>query len=89
MAYRIVSDVSADVSEELLRGLPEPVLIPMNVTLDGEPHVYGPGGDLQNREFYAAQRAGKFASTSQITPKPTRTPSAPFLRRGRMSFTWA
>ena len=82
MAYRIVSDVSADVSEELLRGLPEPVLIPMNVTLDGEPHVYGPGGDLQNREFYAAQRAGKFASTSQITPEAYKNAFRPILAAG-------
>ena len=72
MAYRIVSDVSADVSKELLAGLPEPFLIPMDVVLGSEPHVYGPGGDLDNREFYAALRAGKFASTSQITPEAYR-----------------
>ena len=64
MAYRIVSDVSADVSKELLAGLPEPFLIPMDVVLGSEPHVYGPGGDLDNREFYAALRAGKFANLS-------------------------
>lgn len=82
MAYQIVSDVSADVSEELLSGLPQPILIPMDVTLGGEPHVYGPGGDLDNREFYAAQRAGKFASTSQITPEAYRRAFRPLLEAG-------
>lgn len=82
MAYRIVSDVSADISEDLLRGMPEPILIPMDVTLGGEPHVYGPGGDLDNREFYAAQRAGKFASTSQITPEAYRTTFRTILEAG-------
>ena len=86
MAYRILSDVSADVSEELLRGLPAPILIPMDVTLGGEPHVYGPGGDLDNRAFYAALRAGKFAGTSQITPEKYRRAFRSVLEAGEDVF---
>lgn len=68
MGYKLFSDVTADVSEELMRGMPEVDLVPMQVELGGENYIYGPGGDLTVEHFYAEQRAGKFASTSQINP---------------------
>ena len=68
MGYKLFSDVTADVSEELMRGMPEVELVPMQVELGGENYTYGPGGDLTVEHFYTEQRAGKFASTSQINP---------------------
>ena len=68
MGYKLFSDVTADVSEELMRGMPEVELVPMQVELGGENYIYGPVGDLTVEHFYAEQRAGKFASTSQINP---------------------
>ena len=68
MGYKLFSDVTADVSEELMRGMPEVELVPMQVELGGENYTYGPGGDLTVEHFYAEQRACKFASTSQINP---------------------
>ena len=68
MGYKLFRDVTADVSEELMRGMPEVELVPMQVELGGENYIYGPGGDLTVEHFYAEQRAGKFASTSQINP---------------------
>ena len=68
MGYKLFSDVTADVSEELMHGMPEVELVPMQVELGGENYIYGPGGDLTVEHFYAEQRAGKFASTSQINP---------------------
>lgn len=68
MGYKVFSDVTADVSEELMRGMPEVELVPMQVELGGENYIYGPDGDLTVEHFYAEQRAGKFASTSQINP---------------------
>lgn len=68
MGYKLFSDVTADVSEELMRGMPEVELVPMQVELGGKNYIYGPGGDLTVEHFYAEQRAGKFASTSQINP---------------------
>ena len=68
MGYKLFSDVTADVSEELMRGMPEVEFVPMQVELGGENYTYGPGGDLTVEHFYAEQRAGKFASTSQINP---------------------
>ena len=46
MGYKLFSDVTADVSEELMRGMPEVELVPMQVELGGENYIYGPGGDL-------------------------------------------
>ena len=68
MGYRLFSDVTADVSQELMAGMPQVELVPMQVELGGDNFTYGPGGDLTVAHFYAQQRAGKFASTSQINP---------------------
>ena len=53
MGYKLFSDVTADVSEELMRGMPEVELVPMQVELGGENYIYGPGGDLTVEHFYA------------------------------------
>jgi len=68
MGYKIYTDASADISDELMRDVPSIEMIPMDVELDGQPYLYGPGGNLDNKTLYAAQRAGKYASTSQINP---------------------
>lgn len=68
MGYQLFSDMTADVSEALMRGMPEVAYVPMQVELGGESFTYGPGGSLTVGQFYAEQRAGKFASTSQINP---------------------
>ena len=68
MRYQIFSDATADAYPAMLDGLPNVEIIPMEVTVDGQAYTYGPGGDLSVEQFYAMQRAGKFASTSQINP---------------------
>ncbi len=68
MPYQIFSDATADACPSMMAGLPPVTIIPMEVTLGDEPYTYGPGGNLTVEQFYAAQRAGKFASTSQINP---------------------
>ena len=68
MGYQLFSDMTADVSEALMRGMPDVAYVPMQVELGGESFTYGPGGSLTVERFYAEQRAGKFASTSQINP---------------------
>ena len=68
MSYRIFTDATADLTGELLAGLPEVEVIPMEITLGDRGYTHGPGGDLTVEGFYAAQRAGLFASTSQINP---------------------
>ncbi|MDD4850115.1 MAG: DegV family protein [Gemmiger sp.] len=68
MGYQLVTDATADLNAALLAGLPPITVLPMEIVLDGQPYTYGPGGDITVEEFYAAQRAGKFAHTSQISP---------------------
>lgn len=68
MSFRIFTDATADLTPELLSGLPAPVVLPMDITLGGRGYTYGDGGTITVEEFYAAQRKGEFASTSQIRP---------------------
>ena len=68
MGYRLFSDMTADVSDELMAGMPTVEFVPMQVELGGKSYTYGPEGDLTVEHFYAEQRGGKFASTSQINP---------------------
>ncbi len=68
MPYQIITDATADLCPELLAGLPEVIVLPMDLTVDGQPYTYGPGGTISTAEFYTAQRAGALASTAQIGP---------------------
>ena len=68
MGYRLFSDMTADVSDELMAGMPTVEFVPMQVEVGDESYTYGPEGDLTVEYFYAEQRGGKFASTSQINP---------------------
>ncbi len=68
MSYQIITDATADLNGELLAGLPEVKIIPMNVQVNGREYLFGPGGNIECDEFYAFLRSGQFASTSQINP---------------------
>lgn len=83
MRYQIFSDATADAYPAMLDGLPNVEIIPMEVTVDGQAYTYGPGGDLSVEQFYAMQRAGKFASTSQINPMVYRAAFEKSLREGK------
>ena len=67
-SYQIFTDATADLSENLMEGLPRVEVIPMQIQLDGQEYTYGPGGNITAGEFFAAQRSGKFAMTSSINP---------------------
>ena len=68
MSYRLITDATADLAPEMLEGLPEISVLPMEILLDGRPYTYGPGGNIGAEEFYQQLEAGSFASTSQINP---------------------
>ena len=68
MTYQIITDATADLNGELLAGLPEVKIIPMNVQVNGREYLFGPGGNIECDEFYSYLRNGQFASTSQINP---------------------
>lgn len=64
--YRIFTDATADLSEEMKAGLPPIETIPMQVEIGGKEYSYGSAGGIAPEEFYRLQREGSFASTSQI-----------------------
>lgn len=82
MAYQIFVDATTDVSESMLSGLSPAVVIPMDVAIGGKSYTYGPGGSLTGSEFYAMQRRGQLASTSQINPAVYRSAFEPYLKAG-------
>ena len=66
MNYRIFTDATADLIPELLDGLPDVAILPMEIVFEEQIYTYGPKGTITVEDFYSAQRSGIFASTSQI-----------------------
>ncbi len=66
--YKIFTDATADFPAGMAAGMPRVEIIPMEVTAGSDSFLYGPGGNLTVAQFYAMQRGGKFATTSQINP---------------------
>jgi len=81
--YQIFADVTADLCPEMLEDLPPVQFIPMEVEIGGKNYIYGPGGDLTVSDFYALQREGNFASTTQIPPGAFLLWFEPVLEAGR------
>lgn len=82
MTYRIITDATADLNEELLAGLPEVRIIPMHVEVGGKEYLFGPGGNITNEAFYGFLRAGEYATTSQINPEVYREHFEAILKEG-------
>lgn len=68
MAYKIFTDATADLNDELLQGLPQVEVIPMEIMVDDAVYPFGLNVGITAKEFYQELRNGKFASTSQINP---------------------
>lgn len=66
--YQIFTDATADCSPQWFESLPPVGIIPMRVEIGGREYTYGPDGTISTEDFYALQKAGNYASTSQITP---------------------
>lgn len=82
MSYQIVTDATCDLTPPLLAGLPPLTVVPMPVNIDGVPHFFGPGGDLEVDSFYGILRNGSFGSTSMINPATYMEIFEPILQRG-------
>ena len=83
MSYQIYSDATADTCPSMHEGLLQAEIIPMEVTIGDRSYTYGPGGDLTVEQFYAEQRTGKFATTSQINPLVYRKAFEKALKNGQ------
>lgn len=81
--YQIFTDATADLNPAALTGLPSVQIIPMKVEIGGHSYTYGPHQDISVQEFYQMQRAGNFASTSQISPYTYFEYFEPCLRDGK------
>ena len=82
-SYQIFTDATADLCPGMMAGLPPVSILPMKLEIGGQEYVYGPGGTIDAARFYALQRQGRFASTSQINPSDYLAHFEPCLRRGQ------
>lgn len=80
--YQIFTDATSDLAPELTAGLPSVEMIPMNVEIGGTEYSYGSPEGITAKEFYRLQRAGNFATTSQINPTIYFKHFEPCLRQG-------
>ena len=82
-AYEIVVDSTTDLTPELADSLGVCV-IPYIFTLDQkEYHNYLDYREISKKDFYNTLRAGKTASTTQVTPTRYREVWEPFLKEGK------
>lgn len=80
--YRLISDVTADVSEALMAGVPPVQRLPMPVEIGDRDFLYGSEDSLTCEEFYQLQRQGQFATTAQIAPSAYIEAFEPILEGG-------
>ena len=80
--YQIFTDATADLSLELMAGLPAIEIIPMQVEIGGTEYTCGSPGGITAEEFYLLQKTGHFAATSQINPTVYFQCFEPWLRNG-------
>lgn len=71
--YRIFTDAASDLGISMMEGLPSVTVVSMGVQIGDEAHSFGPDGDLSISRFYALQRTGRFANTSQANPESFKT----------------
>lgn len=81
--YQIFTDATADLSGDFMKGLPPVEIIPMKVEIGGQEYTYGPFGNIAVKDFYALQREGNFAVTSQINPTVYNGYFEPCLAQGK------
>ncbi len=79
--YKIVTDATCDLTDEWAGRIGVDI-IPMDVELDGEAYLFGPGGNITGLEFFRAMAAGKLGSTSQISPARYEEHFVPYLDQG-------
>lgn len=80
--YQIFTDATADCSPCWRESLPTIGIVPMRVEIGGQEYTYGPDGTISAQRFYDLQKAGNYASTSQIAPNQYFQSFEPALRAG-------
>ena len=67
--YQIFTDATADIDQNLLNGLPELKIIPMEILIDGKSYIYGPGGNIDRETFYEMLNPQIDVKTTGINPE--------------------
>lgn len=84
--YVLFSDATVDLPGKIIDEL-DVEIIPMEVLLDDKSYQFEPHEkELTSKDFYAALRAGKLSSTSQITPIVYDEVFRPYLEQGKDIF---
>lgn len=68
MSYQIITDATADLPLEILEGMSNVVVIPMEIRVGERVCVYGGEDGMTSDEFFAEQEKGAVTSTAQINP---------------------
>lgn len=82
MDYKIITDATADMSDEMLKEISKVEVIPMDVVVGENCYQYGPRASITTYEFYELQKKGQYAATSQISPARYCDHWRPFLDDG-------
>ena len=80
--YQIFTDATADYNVEVTATLPSVCVIPMQVEIGGREYIYGPNGTISAEACYTLQKAGNYATTSQLSPSTYFQYFEPVLRSG-------
>lgn len=79
--YKIVTDATCDIDYSLLKN-EDLEIIDMNLEIGGNQYSFGPNGNINIENFYALQRNGNYASTSQINPNTYHKIFKKYLKEG-------
>ena len=82
MGYVIMTDATADLSSEMIQNSSPIEILPMQIQIGGNRYLYGAPDISTADQFYALQRDGNYASTSQISPGLYWEYWAPYLEHG-------
>ncbi|MBR6233721.1 MAG: DegV family protein [Erysipelotrichaceae bacterium] len=67
--YQIFTDATADLTAELMQGLPEAKILEMEILMDGKSYTYGPEGNIDVPTFYSLLNTDTDVKTSSINPE--------------------
>ena len=85
--YQIFTDATADLSPEMLSGLPPVEIIPMHVEIGGKAYTYGPSGTITPIENNLDLRPGSIIGRLQLC-NPIYASTTNYGHFGNSCFSW-
>ncbi len=81
--YQIFTDATADLTHELIDGLPEAKVLQMEILMDGKSYTYGPQGNIDHDLFYSLLSPSIDIKTSSINPEEYLNAFEEVLKQGK------